>query len=69
VKIGTEQQKAFEGEWPASFHLKLKRMVKNIASLVKSQLKMGKDTKALDTGFIYMPVYLALWQLPENQFP
>ncbi|KAL8582263.1 hypothetical protein ACOMHN_037020 [Nucella lapillus] len=56
VKIGTEQQKAFEGEWPASFHLKLKRRVKNIASLVKSQLKMGKDTKAIDTGFIYARV-------------
>ncbi|KAL8560458.1 hypothetical protein ACOMHN_054361 [Nucella lapillus] len=56
VKIGTEQQKAFEGKWPASFHLKLKRRVKNIASLVKSQLKMGKDIKAIDTGFIYARV-------------
>lgn len=30
--------------------------VRNIASAVKSQLKMGKDTKGLDTEFIYARV-------------
>lgn len=52
VKIGTEEQKAFEGEWPASVHLKLKERVKNISSFVKSQFKVGKDNKSLDTEFI-----------------
>lgn len=52
VKIGTEQQNAFEGKWPESFHLKLNRRVKNIASIVKAQTKIGKDTKYLDTEFI-----------------
>ncbi len=36
VEIGAEEQLAFEGEWPASFHRKLKRRVKNIASAVMS---------------------------------
>ena len=68
VKIGTEEQTAFEGEWPASFHLKLKKRVKNIASVVKSHSKLEKTRKAL-TQNSYMPVCLALWQVPEKQCP
>jgi len=56
VKIGTEEKKAFEDEWPASFHRKLKKKVKNIASVVKSNVKLGTDTKSLDTEFIYARV-------------
>ena len=52
VEVGAADQQAFEGGWPASFHLKLTKKVKNMAAVMKVTAKHANVDTAIDTEFI-----------------
>ena len=56
VEVGAADQQAFNGGWPVSFHIKLKKKVKNKAAVMVVTAKHAKADTAIDTEFIYARV-------------
>lgn len=54
IQVGAAEQQTFEDGWPASFHLKLAKKVKNMAAVVKMTTKFAKEN--IDTEFIHARV-------------
>ena len=57
VEVGAADQQAFEGGWPVSFHLNLKKKVNNMAAVMIMTANHAKVDTAIDTEFIYARVF------------
>ena len=53
VVIGAAEQQAFESKWPASFHCRIAKKVKNMATSTKTDFGHERVRGSIDTEFIY----------------